>query len=219
MQLGDGPDDGPTVKLYHNKKDAETYENFADLFAILKTTEKLERAYVRDAVTPKEYEPACQKLIAQYKTLWDSLRDTVPDVQQFMATYSMQCPMATKRLIHSGMPATVEHGKPRSSEGPNAMFIVAETVQHFITTMDSVKLNMLAVDQLSPLLNDLMHSINQVNGLPPDFVGKEKVKFWVSKLHPLPANYELTEDESRQLLYDLESSHSRFMSFCQENRR
>lgn len=59
----------------------------------------------------------------------------------------------------------------------------------------------------------------QVNGLPPDFVGKEKVKFWVSKLHPLPANYELTEDESRQLLYDLESSHSRFMSFCQENRR
>ena len=28
------------------------------------------------------------------------------------------------------------------------MFIVAETVQHFITTMDSVKLNMLAVDQV-----------------------------------------------------------------------
>ena len=38
----------------------------------------------------------------------------------------------------------------RSSEGPNVMFIVAETVQHFITTMDSVKLNMLAVDQVMP---------------------------------------------------------------------
>ena len=30
-----------------------------------------------------------------------------------MADYNMQCPMAAKRLIYSGMPATVEHGKPR----------------------------------------------------------------------------------------------------------
>lgn len=37
----------------------------------------------------------------------------VPDVQQFMADYNMQCPMAAKRLIYSGLPATVEHGKPR----------------------------------------------------------------------------------------------------------
>lgn len=36
----------------------------------------------------------------------------VPDVHQFMTQYNMQCPMATKRLIYSGMPATVEHGKP-----------------------------------------------------------------------------------------------------------
>ena len=51
--------------------------NFADLFAIFKTTEKLERAYVRDAISSKDYEPACQKLIGQYKTLWETLRDTV----------------------------------------------------------------------------------------------------------------------------------------------
>ena len=37
----------------------------------------------------------------------------MPDVEKFMAEYNMQCPMAAKRLIYSGMPATVEHGKPR----------------------------------------------------------------------------------------------------------
>ena len=37
----------------------------------------------------------------------------MPDVEKFMADYNMQCPMAAKRLIYSGMPATVEHGKPR----------------------------------------------------------------------------------------------------------
>ena len=49
----------------------------ADLFAILKTTEKLERAYVRDAISAKDYESGCQKLIGQFKTLWESLRDEV----------------------------------------------------------------------------------------------------------------------------------------------
>lgn len=49
----------------------------ADLFAILKTTEKLERAWTRDLISAKEYEPLCAKLIAQFKTLWSTLRDSV----------------------------------------------------------------------------------------------------------------------------------------------
>ena len=34
----------------------------------------------------------------------------------------------------------------------NSAVAVAETVQHFITAMDSLKLNMVAVDQVSTLL-------------------------------------------------------------------
>jgi hypothetical protein len=49
----------------------------ADLFAIIKCTEKLERAYVRDGISAQEYEGACEKLIAQYKVLWGSMRDAV----------------------------------------------------------------------------------------------------------------------------------------------
>lgn len=33
----------------------------------------------------------------------------VPNVEKFMSDYNMQCPMAATRLLHSGMPATVEH--------------------------------------------------------------------------------------------------------------
>ena len=39
---------------------------------------------------------------------------------------------------------------------------IAETVQHFITTMDSLKLNMVAVDQIYPLLSDLVQALNRV---------------------------------------------------------
>lgn len=55
-----------------------------DLFAIVKTTEKLERAYVRDAISAKDYEPLCAKLIAQFRTLWETLKDTVSLPQLFL---------------------------------------------------------------------------------------------------------------------------------------
>lgn len=48
-----------------------------DLYALIKTVEKLERAFVRDAIEPKDYTPACERLIGQYKTLWDSMRSSV----------------------------------------------------------------------------------------------------------------------------------------------
>lgn len=33
----------------------------------------------------------------------------VPDVEAFMREYNMQCPLAATRLLHSGLPATIEH--------------------------------------------------------------------------------------------------------------
>jgi ESCRT-I complex subunit VPS28 len=42
------------IKLWADTKDRRKYEDLADLFAIFKTTEHLEAAYVRDAITPEE---------------------------------------------------------------------------------------------------------------------------------------------------------------------
>uniref|UniRef100_A0A7S1T3J6 Vacuolar protein sorting-associated protein 28 homolog n=1 Tax=Tetraselmis chuii TaxID=63592 RepID=A0A7S1T3J6_9CHLO len=200
------------VKLWQNKRERENLDNLADLFAILKTTEKLERAYVRDAISAREYEPACNKLIAQFKTLYGSIKYMVPDVNQFMAQYNMQCPMAAQRLLHSGIPATYEHGKPDEEGGSQGNAVsVASTVQYFITTMDTLKLNMIAVDQVYPLLSDLVQSLHKVKQLPPDFEGKQKTKEWLSKLHAMPASQDLGEDEVRQLLFDLETAYTAFI--------
>lgn len=49
----------------------------SDLFAILKCTEKLERAYIRDGINAKDYEAQCEKLIAQFRMLWGSMKETV----------------------------------------------------------------------------------------------------------------------------------------------
>jgi ESCRT-I complex subunit VPS28 len=128
-----------------------------------------------------------------------------------MADYNMQCPMAAKRLIYSGLPATVEHGKPRPAGASNAAVAVAEVVQHFITAMDSLKLNMVAVDQVYPPLADLLAALNKVPALPADFSGKVKARAWAARVHALPASAELSEGDVRQLLFDLESSYNAFM--------
>lgn len=52
--------------------------------------------------------------------------------------------------------------------------------------------------------------------LPPDLPGRMKIKAWVSKLHALPASYELNEAEARQLLFELEGSYNEFMTHLKE---
>ena len=71
----------------------------------------------------------------------------VGDLQDFIKEYNLQCPMAVQRLVASGMPATVEHGKP-SGASHNIARLAAETVQYFITAMDAVKMKMAAADEV-----------------------------------------------------------------------
>jgi ESCRT-I complex subunit VPS28 len=73
--------------------------------------------------------------------------------------------------------------------------------------MDSLKLNMAAVDQIHPLLSDLMQSVQQ---LPVDAqfaASKEKLLAWLIKLNKYSASHQLDADDVRQLLFDLESAH------------
>lgn len=199
------------VRLWHDKKSRDIQESKADLFAIIKTTEKLERAYVRDAVGSAEYEVACERLIQQFKVLWSAVKDQVPDVERFMSEMNMQCPMAASRLLHSGLPATIEHQSKQRTNDPDSVS-VAESVQHFITCMDALKLNMVAVDQICPILSDLLNSLTKIQTLPADFGPKTKVKEAYQKLYQKSANYELPEEDVRQLLYDLESSYNVFLA-------
>eukprot|EP00268_Persea_americana_P018153 TRINITY_DN1897_c0_g2_i2.p1 TRINITY_DN1897_c0_g2~~TRINITY_DN1897_c0_g2_i2.p1 ORF type:complete len:160 (+),score=19.72 TRINITY_DN1897_c0_g2_i2:433-912(+) len=117
------------VKLWNDKREREMYDNFADLYAIIKATEKLEKAYVRDIISSSDYEPECLKLIAQFKTLASSLGNTVPSLEQFADTYKMDCPAALNRLLVAGVPATVEHRASFSGCASSAAATVAECVQ------------------------------------------------------------------------------------------
>ena len=148
----------PEIELYTSTKERKDYENMADLYTIIVATEHLERAYAQNAISQSEYTSECNKLLSQFKITEKaallSNKNGITTTETFMRVYQMDCPRASHRLLRVGVPETI---KPNNADGNAAgrlAVIVAETVQNFITTMDAIKLDQRAVDELQPLLSD-----------------------------------------------------------------
>jgi len=204
----------PKMKVYEGRTEKKKMEELADVYSIILATEHLEKAFVRDAITNDVYTKTCKKLISQYKTAIDSMGDTYMGINNFMKDYSMKCQRAAIRF-QQGVPATIYHGGAQSQEEKGAELNVFHCVQHFITLMDSLKLEMKAVDELHPSLSDLMESINKVSDLPPDHDAKVKVKKWLLKLNQLKASDELDDEDVRQMLMDLDQAYNSFHKFIE----
>lgn len=76
--------------------------------------------------------------------------------------------------------------------------------------MDALKLELRAVDEIHPLLSELMSCINRVPSLSKDYEGTIKLNVWLVKLNAMRAIESINEDDARQLIFDLESSYSAF---------
>lgn len=198
------------IKRFENTKERNRQEELADLFSIIRVTEALETAFSRDAITSSEYTEACTKLISQFKTTESALVSSkaIVSADAFFFEYQIDCPRAKERLLVAGAPATVVHA---AHDDRQDTVIVAQTTQAFITAMDALKLEQRAVDQVQPLISDLMGSLNRIQGLPVDFEGLVKIRLWLKKLNQMRAADEIGEEEARQLLFDLESSYGGFM--------
>ena len=124
-----------------------------------------------------------------------------------MKIYQMDCPRATERLLKMGVPEQV---KASDDTGHHVAVTIAETVQHFITTMDAVKLEQRAVDELQPLLSELMDALTRLPETPNDFEPNRKISKWLQQLNSMRAVENIDEDDARQLYHDLDSAYAEF---------
>jgi hypothetical protein len=58
------------IKLWDNSRERRKFDDMADLYAIIKTTEYLEKAFIKDAINVEQYESACARsvLVSQIHT-------------------------------------------------------------------------------------------------------------------------------------------------------
>lgn len=192
------------VKLFRNAREREKHDNMADLYAVVNTLQHLEKAYIRDCVTPKEYTAACSKLLVQYKAAFRQVQGgDFPTIEAFVKKFRLDCPAALER-IKEDRPITIKDDKGNTSK------CIADIVSLFITIMDKLRLEIRAMDELQPDLRDLMDTMSRLNLIPADFEGKQKVSEWLSRLSNMQASDELSDTQARQLLFDLETSYNAF---------
>jgi ESCRT-I complex subunit VPS28 len=130
----------------------------------------------------------------------------------------MECPRATERL-RIGLPATVEqasHGAHTPSNGPPGNTpsggasgsLILTATENFITFLDALKLNMVSKDALHPLLSEVIQSVNKVTDR--DFESRGKIIQWLITLNQMRATEELSEDQARELAFDIEQAYQGF---------
>lgn len=125
----------------------------------------------------------------------------------------MEYPRAVERL-RIGLPATIEHpaaqntptNNPGSSSAAGSLILLA--TENFITFLDALKLNMVSKDALHPLLSEVIQSVNKVTEL--DFENRGKIIQWLITLNQMRATEELSEDQARELSFDIEQAYQGF---------
>jgi len=193
------------VKLYTNAREREKYDNMAELFAVINTLQSLEKAYIKDIVPHKEYTEACSKLLVQYKAAFKQVQSSdYPTVEAFTKKYRMNCPAALER-IRDDKPITIKDNDDSKSRKH-----IADVVSLFITIMDKLHLSIRAMDEIHPDLRDLSLTMERLTIVTSDFEGKQLVDQWLSTLAEMKASDELSEEQVRQLLFDLDQSYKAF---------
>jgi ESCRT-I complex subunit VPS28 len=199
-------------------KDRRRWDQLAEFFAIITSVEHLENARIKNAIERNDYTAKCSTLTGQFKDAESALLadNAIESTSAFVAQYSMDVPYAMERLVKYGVPATVLHRNHDEHDAIGRARQAAETTQCFITAMDALKLEQRAVDEVQPLISDVMDRLNKCEGLPKDFSGLEAARRWLITFNAMRASDELTDEQVRQLLHDLDTSYSAFFRFLGE---
>ncbi|XP_010156136.1 PREDICTED: vacuolar protein sorting-associated protein 28 homolog, partial [Eurypyga helias] len=83
----------------------------AELFAVVKTLQALEKAYIKDCVSPNEYTAACSRLLVQFKAALKQVQGSdISSIDDFCRKFRLDCPLAMER-IKEDRPITIKDDK------------------------------------------------------------------------------------------------------------
>ena len=126
----------------------------------------------------------------------------------FTKKYNLDCPAALER-IKDDRPITIKNDSGNQSK------IIANVVSLFITVSDRLKLNLRAMDELHPDIKELYETLLTMSTLSNDHTSVVKVKKWLDKLEGMSVHDELSEEEAREMVFELDSSQSEFIKILQ----
>ncbi|KAK2194476.1 bifunctional Aspartic peptidase domain superfamily/Peptidase family A1 domain/VPS28 [Babesia duncani] len=172
----------------------------ADLYSLLYTLEYLERAYIGGFSPIQDYENECSSLLSVCKVLDDA---TPKIFEDFSMSFGLNYPLALNRI---------KNGKPAANNNAGSLYkgeklMLIELSEHFITLVDALKLGSITIDELYPLIHELVTCIRTTSSSSEDNKKLSELSFmdnvykWHTKLGSMQAHEELSSSEARQLRY------------------
>ncbi|KAI0126339.1 ESCRT-1 complex, Vps28 subunit [Xylariales sp. AK1849] len=203
------------VKLAESRAERDLHDSLAEIFSIIVTLDELEKAFLKDAVPEADYTEICERSLKQYKSILadETVAKAFVGLEDFKAEWDLEVPRATER-IKVGMPSTTVNASTGSAPAPSTSSsnlsgaLILEATQDFITFLDAVRLEMLAKDQLHPLLTDVIQSVNKVTDR--EFENRGKIIQWLITLNQMRATEELSQQQARELELDINSAYLGF---------
>jgi hypothetical protein len=182
-------------------------DDHANLYSVIRTVDTLERAFTNGLVGADEYEKNLNQLLTQYNVIATALKDDYPDIEQFIDEHDMDVAFAKARLFGAQVAATrIYHGESKKAE----VVHILEAGQHFVTLVDSLKLELVHVDDILPLIRELSTALAGIPSLPANFESKDIVNKWLVKLNQMKASDRISEEDTRQMSLDLDHAYSVF---------
>ncbi|EXJ54884.1 uncharacterized protein A1O5_12950 [Cladophialophora psammophila CBS 110553] len=208
------------VKLADSAAERDLIDSLAEIYSIIRTLDGLEKAYIKDALPEIEYSDMCSKLLKQYRSILndENVAREFGDLDTFTQKWDIECPRAKERLkvgLSSVETITVAKATPGSTapQGNLSGSLILAATENFITFLDALRLNMFSKTQLHPILSDVIQSVNKVTD--QDFENRGKIIQWLITLNQMKTSEELSEEQARDLAFDMEQAYNGFKSIIQ----
>ncbi|KIW88520.1 uncharacterized protein Z519_11089 [Cladophialophora bantiana CBS 173.52] len=208
------------VKLADSSAERDLIDSLAEIYSIIRTLDGLEKAYIKDALPETEYSDMCSKLLKQYRSILndENVAREFGDLDTFTQKWDIECPRAKERLkvgLSSVETITVAKATPGSTapQGNLSGSLILAATENFITFLDALRLNIVSKTQLHPILSDVIQSVNKVTD--QDFEHRGKIIQWLITLNQMKTSEELSEEQARDLAFDMEQAYNGFKSIIQ----
>lgn len=198
------------VTIDSDYKEAQQYDNLADMFAIIRTLQFLELANTKQQINKEDYDRECDLLLQNFQSSKLQNGGDRFVVADFARTYNLDCPLALDRL-KVGVNASRQYGiAGQRAGGPSQLKIASEVTAAFYEIIDGLQVMEASKENLKPLLTKLMDALLGINNLPPTFTGNAMIVKWLSKFESMSALDTLGDDDSGDLALELQEQYDQF---------
>jgi len=84
-----------------------------------------------------------------------------------------------------------------------------------LSTRDMLEMNMSSIDYLVPNLRTCYTALKKYPSFPPNFDGTVKMERWYNKVSELKVTDQLSEDDIKQLKFDISDVYEKFSLIIQ----